>query len=371
MPAFTQDQLKAWIANGKATAGGPGNTAPLVARMGLNVAVGACLGAGPFDGMDIQGRTFYDLLAAEGVDLSAVCIHPALPTGTTFIYEAPGNERGGIAYFPCANNDFDFEHFKGEVSRLRPAVVYYMYSGLSHRGDAHDGRDLAAFMAWCRQQGCITMADSHTLTGNPRALIERGEGVAAYRLLEPLLPELDIFFTSRDEARLIRNTLDPASRDTLPATPEELLRSDMTFLAGRFARPHSKTARLLGITVSSGALVKAFGPDGSGTEARMCSSRFMAGRAVDLVGAGDSFWAGLIAYVASHRDLFTTGKMDVEEAAQFGNLTASLYLTAPLHNRYASIAPYEKLLNVVRRGAYYHDLDTLKRDLGPGGSFTL
>ena len=39
MPVYTQEQFKAWIEQGKATAGGPGNTAPLIARAGLNVAV--------------------------------------------------------------------------------------------------------------------------------------------------------------------------------------------------------------------------------------------------------------------------------------------------------------------------------------------
>ncbi len=357
LPAFTQEQYQSWIANGRATAGGPGNTAPLVARMGLNVAVGTNLGAGRFGRMDIQGRTFHDLLTAQGVDMSATCIHPSLPTGTTFIYEAPGHERGGIAYFPCANNDFDFEHFKREVERLRPAMVYYMYSGLSYRGDANEGRDLAAFMAWCREQGCITMADCHTLTGNPRALIERGEGVPAYRLLEPLLPELDIFFTSADEARLISNTL--AER-----RPDKNLQTDIEFLAERFAARKSSSTRLLGVTVSSGAFVKAFRPGETNAETSQCTSRFMTGDVVDLVGAGDSFRAGLIAYVTANRESFANGTLKVEEAVQFGNLTASLYLTAPLNNRYAGIPPYERLLTVIRNGRTYRDSAALRKDLG-------
>lgn len=363
LPAFTQEQYKAWIATGRATAGGPGNTAPLVARIGLKVAVGVNLGAGNFGGLDIQGRTFYDILAAQNVDLSAVHVHPSLPTGTAFIYEAPNNERGGIAYFPCANNDFDFEHYKDEVRRLKPSVVYYMYSGLSHSGDANGGRDLAAFMAWCREQGCITMADSHTLTGNPQALIERGEGVPAYRLLEPLLPELDIFFTSRDESRLIRNTLAKGSV-CAGRSAEEELQSDLDFLAERFAARKSSSMRLLGVTVSSGAYVKAFKPGSVQAETCPCHSRFRSGDVVDLVGAGDSFRAGLIAYVAANREQFAAGMLNVEEAVQFGNLTARKYLTAPLANRYAGIVPYEKLLAVVRNSRQYRDSAELRKDLG-------
>ena len=115
----------------------------------------------------------------------------------------PGDNRGGIAYFPNANNDFDFEVFKPEVERLKPRIVYYMYSGLSDRGDANGGRDLAEFVKWCRGKGAVTIADCHTLTGSPQELIESGRAVEEYHLLEPLLPELDVFFTSCDEARLI------------------------------------------------------------------------------------------------------------------------------------------------------------------------
>jgi len=212
MPPYTQGQLQAYVEKGCATAGGPGNTAPLIARAGLRVAVGVNLGAGARDGLDVQGRAFYDTLADNGVDLSATLVHATLPTGTTFIHETTGGERGGIAYFPNANNDFDFEAFKPHVLRLAPRVVYYMYSGLSERGDANGGRDLADFAVWCRAQGFITIADSHTLTGNPQALIEGGEPVPAYGLLAPLLGELDVFFTSADEARMIRNTLDPEHR---------------------------------------------------------------------------------------------------------------------------------------------------------------
>ena len=153
MPSTTQSQVQAYVDAGCATAGGPGNTAPLVARAGLRVAVGVNLGKGEYGGLDVQGRFFYDTLTRSGVDMSGTVVHPTLPTGTTFIHEVPGGERGGIAYFPNANNDFDFEKFKPLVLRLKPRVVYYMYSGLSSRGDANNGNDLATFMAWCRAQG--------------------------------------------------------------------------------------------------------------------------------------------------------------------------------------------------------------------------
>ena len=65
MPGYSQKQLKGWIDNGKATAGGPGNTAPLISKAGLDVAVGVNLGKGQFDGLDAQGRFFYDTMQAN------------------------------------------------------------------------------------------------------------------------------------------------------------------------------------------------------------------------------------------------------------------------------------------------------------------
>jgi mannitol-1-phosphate 5-dehydrogenase len=345
MPSTPQAQIQAYVDAGCATAGGPGNTAPLVARAGLRVAVGVNLGKGETGGLDVQGRFFYDTLTRSGVDMTGTVVHPTLPTGTTFIHEVPGGERGGIAYFPNANNDFDFEAFKPLVLRLKPRVVYYMYSGLSARGDGNNGKDLAMFMAWCQAQGCLTIADSHTLTGNPQELIASGQPVDAYHLLEPLLPELDIFFTSADEARLLLNTLDPHADAPKLGTHEHCLRY-LDFVTERFAKPGR--THLFGVTVKNGAYAKLVEPSGQKHDTLFCESRYRVGRVIDLVGAGDSFRAGLVAYVAQNRDAFMEGTLVLEEAVQMGNLMATLYITASLHDRYASIPPFESLLRVVR-----------------------
>ncbi len=346
MPEFSPEQIRRCIEAGRATAGGPGNTAPLMARAGLAVAVGGFVGAGEDDGLDIQGRAFRDVLAANGVDASAILAHPSLPTGTTFIYDTPTGERGGIAYFPNANDEFDFERFKPHVARLRPTVVYYMYSGLSRRGDANGGRDLAEFMAWCRRQGCLTMADSHTLCADPAALIEAGAPVEAYRLLAPLLPQLDVFFCSWDEARMISNTLDVSAtgRNGGRREPADFLR----WLAGVYgsdARP-----RLFGVTVKDGAWTLAVAPDGRAGEPRRVVSPFMSETVTDLVGAGDSFRAGLMGYMARHIAAFRAGAMDVGEAVQVGNLMASRFLSAPLNDRYGAVMALETMIETARAG---------------------
>jgi len=361
VPSYSQSHFREWIQQGSATAGGPGNSAPLMARTGLKVAIGANLGKGNCGGLDAQGRFFYDLMTANGIDMSQIHIHPELPTGTTFIHSTTGEDRGGIAYFPSANDDFDFEIFKGAVERLRPSIVYYMYSGLSERGDANGGRDLAEFVKWCRSRGAVTIVDSHTLTANPQELIAAGESVKEYKLLEPLLPEVDLFFTSCDEAKLIENTL--AGRRAWDEFEEhENNVHFLDFLTGHL-RPRDDRTRLLGVTVSDGAYEKHICRDGRVGGPEKIKSLFMAGEVVDLVGAGDSFRAGLITYVACNLDEFKSGSMDFAEAVQMGNLFASLYIKAPLDDRYGNIKAYDKMLKIVRSEITYDSFEQLRKAL--------
>ncbi|MFC1794337.1 carbohydrate kinase family protein [Planctomycetota bacterium] len=358
MPDYSQQQLAEWIEQGFATAGGPGNTAPLIARTGLKVAVGVNLGKGDYEGLDAQGRFFHDVMTANSIDMSQMYIHPDLHTGTTFIHSTVGEDRGGIAYFPGANDDFDFEIFKGAVERLQPRMVYYMYSGLSNRGDANDGRDLAEFIKWCRDKGALTIVDCHTLTGNPHALIKQGVAVKEYLLLEPLLPELDLFFTSCDEEKLIENTLAPGRKwNTFEEHDNNV--HFLEFLTERFWHKDNRT-KMFGVTVSDGAYEQHMNPDGTVDGPNRIKSRFMAGEVVDLVGAGDSFRAGLITYIASHLDEFKAGSINFTEAVQMGNLFASLFIKAPLEDRYGNIHAFEKMLKVVRSTMAYQSFDELQ-----------
>jgi len=358
MPDYSQQQLAEWIEQGFATAGGPGNSAPLIARTGLNVAVGVNLGKGDNNGLDAQGRYFHDVMTANGIDMSQIHIHPDLHTGTTFIHSTVGEDRGGIAYFPGANDDFDFEIFKKAVEKLQPRLVYYMYSGLSERGDANGGRDLADFIKRCRSKGAVTIVDSHTLTGNPHMLIEQGVPVKEYRLLEPLLPEVDLFFTSCDEAKLIENTLAPGRKWSTFEEHENNVHF-LEFLTERFWHKNSRT-KLFGVTVSDGAYERHMNPNGTVNGPNRIKSRFMAGEVVDLVGAGDSFRAGLITYIASHLEEFKVGSINFTEAVQMGNLFASLFIKAPLEDRYGNIHAYDKMLKVVRSAVKYQNFDELR-----------
>ena len=351
MPSYPQQQLAEWIQQGFATAGGPGNTAPLIAKSGLSVSVGVNLGRGDYNGLDAQGRFFYDVMIANNIDMSQIYIHPALPTGTTFIHDAIVEERGGIAYFPNANNDFDFEYFRNAIDKLKPRIVYYMYSGLSERGDANGGEDLAEFISWCRSKGIVTIVDSHTLAGNPQELINSGRPVVEYKLLEPLLPEVDLFFTSSDEAKMIGNTLG-SPRNWHEFSEHENNQYFLNLLSERFWRQGHRT-RVFGVTVSSGAYEKHVGPDGTISGPSRIESKFMDGQVIDLIGAGDSFRAGLISYVAENINGFRSGQINFTEAVQMGNLFASSYIKAPLTDRYGNIKAYEQMLKMVRTKKKY------------------
>jgi sugar/nucleoside kinase (ribokinase family) len=359
MPSYSQQQLTEWIEQGFATAGGPGNTAPLIARTSLKVAVGVNLGKGDYDGLDAQGRFFHDVMTANNIDMSATHVHPDLPTGTTFIHSTSDEEdRGGIAYFPNANNDFDFEIFKEAVEKLKPSIVYYMYSGLSDRGDANGGQDLADFIKWCRSKGTITIVDSHTLTGNPGELIKAGKSIKEYRLLEPLLPEVDVFFTSCDEAKLIENTLAPG-RTWDKFTEHENDLHFLQFLTERFWRKENRT-KLFGVTVSNGAYEMHIDSEDRIGGPNKVESQFMAGEVVDLVGAGDSFRAGLITHIAHNLSQFRDSSIDFTEAVQMGNLFASLFIKASLEDRYSNIKAYDKMLKVVHSDMAYPNFEALQ-----------
>jgi sugar/nucleoside kinase (ribokinase family) len=85
----------------------------------------------------------------------------------------------------------------------------------------------------------------------------------------------------------------------------------------------------------------------------------MIGDVKDLVGAGDSFRAGFVSYIAKNIETFRNGIIDIKEAVQMANLFASLYIKAPLNNRYSTIGNYENMLRVIENNFKYRTFEEL------------
>ena len=241
------------------------------------------------------------------------------------------------------------------VESSNPAVVAYLYIGLSEGGDARDGQDLADFLQYCRKErGAITMADIHTLA----------QGDAAYQSLERIVPQTDLFFVSRDEAKLVLQAngamQEPGIGDSCRVCDTYLQMAMDWVRDGSAEDDHGM--RMFGITLSDGAIIATrHGP--ASWDLTKVSSRYLFDGSVNLVGAGDSFRAGMIAYIAAHQDAWRDGTLNTAEAAQTGALFASLYVNAPLANRYAYIPGFKDALHVVRDGATFETLPDLLEGL--------
>ncbi len=160
---------------------------------------------------------------------------------------------------------------------------------------------------------------------------------------------------------MIRNTLD---RPSFAGDAPEAIPGFLHWLGRTFPSPGRW--RLLGVTVSDGAYATMVGPTGCIESVRHVRSRYLSDEVVDLVGAGDSFRAGLIGYLARNAGAFRVGGMNVEEAVQMGNLMACLYIKSPLDDRYGSIPDYARLLDIVRGGTRFNSTAALKAFLCEG-----
>ena len=67
----------------------------------------------------------------------------------------------------------------------------------------------------------------------------------------------------------------------------------------------------------------------------------------------------------SNLDAFRKGAIDFEQAVQAGNLFASLYIKAPLGDRYGNIRPYAKMLQVLQTKGGFESFEALRQALNP------
>jgi sugar/nucleoside kinase (ribokinase family) len=250
------------------TGGNVANCGTDLAKMGFRV------GAITRVGDDALGAHFRSELSSHGIEMRAVRTIPGEQTSATLVAVGPDGER-------------TFLHTRGALKRFRvrdmleeleligrARFFLFGYYGLLPECDA----GLARLLHTVREHtGAATLLDTG---GNPR----RND-----RRLATILPHLDYFLPSLDEARVL----------TGRRSPQEIVRC----LRAMGARG------TLGVKLGSrGCYLDVEG------EARLIAPRAVR-RIVDATGAGDAFVAGFVAARISGRDPFT--------AAEIGNRVAA------------------------------------------------
>lgn len=168
------------------------NVAVDLSRLGRRVAIGGRVGDDPL------GRFVVDALAAENVDCSTVSVSQTSQTSGTLVVNVAGEDRRFI-HSVGANVEFSGRELSQDVLRTSK-IVYVGGFGLNA---ALSGENVAELFRTVRAAGGVTALD--VVIGDPSVM---------RKMLEPALPETDLFFPNTDEARLILGESDPVKQAT-------------------------------------------------------------------------------------------------------------------------------------------------------------
>jgi sugar/nucleoside kinase (ribokinase family) len=255
-------------------------TAVAAARLGLSVALVASVGE------DAAGELMLSLLAAEGVDTSSVLVRPGLSTGMTTVLSA-GADRAILTALG-AMTAVSAADVPGELlSRARHLHVssYFLL-------EESIGAGLAGLFAAARRAGVTTSLDTNY---DPAG--RWGDG-----RLRAALGEVDLFLPNEAEA------LGISGESSVERAGDALARRGRAVvikLGGRGALCWSASGARTGgapgdgIGAGAGAGAGASGADGSGATLVAVPPV----EPVDTTGAGDCFYAGLIAGLLDGLDL--------------------------------------------------------------------
>jgi len=248
-------QAETLVDDAELTIGGSGAIMACgAARLGLRTALAGLVGADQF------GEFMLRAVAERGVDVSGVAVDPEVRTGLTVVLARPGDRAiltfpGAIALMTGARVD------GGLVARARHVHVssYFLQTGLAP--------GLAEVLRTAREGGATTSVDPNW---DPA---ERWDGG-----LRELLPLIDVLLPNAVEACRIAGVGDaPAAAAALAA-------------AGPVVAVKLGPEGAVAAPAGGGELVRAAPPQ------RLVD-------AVDAVGAGDAFDAGLICAVLDGRPL--------------------------------------------------------------------
>lgn len=238
--------------------GDAANVAITLAKLGLEVSIVGRVG------QDENGRRALGELERNGVDVSGVLISPQDVTSTSFHLLQESGEHNFIFYSTTVDS-LCAEDVPDEF--VRDAQIVYFGSALTF--PQMDRGGIQRLFRRAHEHGAVTAMDA-ALAGS------KVDGETAFRQLEGAFRETDIFFPSLLEMEYLTGVSDPHE------------------IACRF---RDSGIKILGIKLGRrGSYVTDF------REEHFFSS-YPDFKAVDTVGAGDSFMGGLIASVLQKGDI--------------------------------------------------------------------
>lgn len=249
------------------------NAGIAMSRLGMKTAMLTYVGA------DEWGEMIRRSLEIEGVDCGGLLRHPTCGTGTTAVLISPGGERsfatyGGSSYRLDRGTMLDHLDLFAR-SRMMLAGYYSQMPDLEE--------DLPEVLKAIRETGCRTAMDTGGTGGSMQPL-------------DRILPHLDVYVPSRDEAMHQTGESDP---------------HDIIDTFRRCGAPG-----ILGVKLGGeGALLS---PATGEYIAVPCVP--LPGPIIDTTGAGDAFFAGLLTGLLR--------EMSLEASGRLGAATASCCITA-------------------------------------------
>ncbi len=256
-----------------ATGGCVSNVASALARLGMPVAALTTIGD------DIWGELWQQRLESAGVDCGSVLRQPGGTTSVSNVLVDRDSARSFL-FAPGASTDFDLPHYVKSLRNYKQARwLLFGYFSLFPNCD----RKLPEWFEGAKKAGLKTALDTAGHGGDMEPLI-------------PILPWLDLYLPSYSEAKQQTGLLEPS---------------------GMLDRFRENGARgILGIKLGErGALLS----DADGKTIHVRALRPPTA-IIDTTGAGDAFFAGLLAGL--------TRGMPLAEAGQFAAAAAAWSLTA-------------------------------------------
>jgi sugar/nucleoside kinase (ribokinase family) len=244
------------------TGGLVSNSGIALAKLGARTVALACVGD------DLPGQFIKDRYAATGLDSSHLTICRGERTSTTIVLVNAAGERSFI-FDPGVTGSLNSQLLQSQRELLKQSkFLLFGYFGLVADWD----EQLPAMLQFARECGCRTALDA------------AGSG-GEMALLRHILPHLDLYVPSAQEA----------AHQTGETEPRAMIET--------FRR--AGAAGLVGIKLGArGALL-------SPTPGEFLEIAPVAppGKVLDTTGAGDAFYAGLIAALARGQSVWTAGRL--------------------------------------------------------------